>query len=891
MHNLAIVMADPPVSHGEFKSMIHRLRECCLASAITVNPVDHQNIIREFWKTAKMKRDNDGAVIVEAVVKGCKIEITEQFIREALLIDDQPGFPIEIGIEDVQKILKKMGYENNFPPTVKKLLPPYWRFLAHVYVSCIFGRRSGADEISLRNMGAIASVAAGTDFNFSKFIIDEFVVNINAITRDTFLMYPRFIQMFIDIQFPEIFKEGDTLDMKSLGPYTVGLIKQNLKGKVVFQGKYQLVKFGKFAELNEASESHGSSDKLSYEPTSSERVISDDDIITMSDHDVEEDTMVPDALVVEEHDLTSVRVQSDYDEVTLESNANLLSNENFDMFFDNIHDVAHPATDIQETEDVLESTPPATKQGILDSVILQGLPTQPSTTTPIVSSRLINEGTSTTYEAGGSSTPVGFFPLRPGHDVASVRLAMHLAQEQSSMPSSQAKGSSIGEGHLGGDNPTLLGLQKEINMLNQKNIKLDIQVADPLTENSKLKIQVVDLEEDKVLKKKQITDLLTYFVLLTATSAQTPRVVDRFDKEPTQAPNVVALKCAKLAKAAEKGQLLFKRSSDQNAPGDQPNITVTDLGEKRFRDVYGDRSGIISWGFHDTLNMWIVRRKSGNTELYKYAYDFYSWTRVDLSELSKAFFANPSQNPKATQFKHFLKIKDGKLPTISVEGEDDATWITILDDLLIPIGDSPIQAMLSNVFTDILNRLSDFSYLKERCILCLTNDEVDNINLHVLESVPNHILYLKVGAQIILLRNLNLQKGLCNGTRLVVMQISQRVLEAFIITGTRVGKKVLIGRVDMTPNDISWPFRFKRRQFPVKVCFATTINKSQCQTFNHVCVYLSQPIFAHGQLYATTSRVTSRDGLRFYIDNNGKCANNLTKIVAYKEVFYNLHLH
>ena len=80
--------------------------------------------------------------------------------------------------------------------------------------------------------------------------------------------------------------------------------------------------------------------------------------------------------------------------------------------------------------------------------------------------------------------------------------------------------------------------------------------------------------------------------------------------------------------------------------------------------------------------------------------------------------------------------RDGKLPTISVEGEDDATWITIPDDLLIPIGDSPIQAMLSNVFTDILNRLSDFSYLKERCILCLTNDEVDNINLHVLESMP-----------------------------------------------------------------------------------------------------------------------------------------------------------
>ncbi|KAL7591378.1 uncharacterized protein LOC128127223 [Lactuca sativa] len=48
MHNLAIVLADPSVAHGEFKSMTHGLKECCLASAITMNTVVYQNIIREF---------------------------------------------------------------------------------------------------------------------------------------------------------------------------------------------------------------------------------------------------------------------------------------------------------------------------------------------------------------------------------------------------------------------------------------------------------------------------------------------------------------------------------------------------------------------------------------------------------------------------------------------------------------------------------------------------------------------------------------------------------------------------------------------------------------------------------------------------------------------------
>ena len=140
MHNLAIVLADPPAVHSDLRSMIHRLRECCLASAITVNHVVYQNLIREFWATANASMDNDGHFTVKAMVQGREIVINESFIRDTLLIADQPNFPMEIGIADTQRILRRMSYEGTSPPTLKKLLHPYWRFLAHVFVSCVSGR-------------------------------------------------------------------------------------------------------------------------------------------------------------------------------------------------------------------------------------------------------------------------------------------------------------------------------------------------------------------------------------------------------------------------------------------------------------------------------------------------------------------------------------------------------------------------------------------------------------------------------------------------------------------------------------------------------------------------------------------------------------------------------
>ena len=46
----------------------------------------------------------------------------------------------------------------------------------------------------------------------------------------------------------------------------------------------------------------------------------------------------------------------------------------------------------------------------------------------------------------------------------------------------------------------------------------------------------------------------------------------------------------------------------------------------------------------------------------------------------------------------------------------------------------------------------------------------------------------------------------------------------------------------------------KRRQFPIRPCFAMTINKAQSRSINNLGVYLPKAVFSHGQLYVALSR-------------------------------------
>ena len=95
-----------------------------------------------------------------------------------------------------------------------------------------------------------------------------------------------------------------------------------------------------------------------------------------------------------------------------------------------------------------------------------------------------------------------------------------------------------------------------------------------------------------------------------------------------------------------------------------------------------------------------------------------------------------------------------------------------------------------------------------------TNYPTEFLNSLELPGVPQHILLLKVGSVVIMLRNLRPPK-LCNGTRLIVKQIMNNIIYATISKGKFEGKQFFIPRIPLMPTDM--PFEFKRIHFPVRL--------------------------------------------------------------------------
>jgi hypothetical protein len=164
------------------------------------------------------------------------------------------------------------------------------------------------------------------------------------------------------------------------------------------------------------------------------------------------------------------------------------------------------------------------------------------------------------------------------------------------------------------------------------------------------------------------------------------------------------------------------------------------------------------------------------------------------------------------------------------------------------------------------------------------NDTIPNeyLNTIAVPGMPLHETTLKINCPIILLRNLNQHEGLCNGTRMVVTAMAERVIDAQILTGTHAGRKAFIPRISLdTSMSAGLGFILRRRQLPIRLAFSMSINKAQGQSLDRVGIYLNNPVFSHGQLYVALSRCTDCRNLRVLLPSN---VDRRTPNIVYREV-------
>ena len=166
---------------------------------------------------------------------------------------------------------------------------------------------------------------------------------------------------------------------------------------------------------------------------------------------------------------------------------------------------------------------------------------------------------------------------------------------------------------------------------------------------------------------------------------------------------------------------------------------------------------------------------------------------------------------------------------------------------------NPIEKISSSIYNDFIYNFNNIEYLKQQVILAPKNRTVDDINKHILSlislipreqksyyrydtvipsygnidelnilypqeilhtlnfnGIPPHKLNLKVGIPIILLQNLNQLIGLFSGTRLIITQLRNKIIEGQIINSNNINEKVYIPIIEITIHESKWPFTMKK---------------------------------------------------------------------------------
>ena len=133
-------------------------------------------------------------------------------------------------------------------------------------------------------------------------------------------------------------------------------------------------------------------------------------------------------------------------------------------------------------------------------------------------------------------------------------------------------------------------------------------------------------------------------------------------------------------------------------------------------------------------------------------------------------------------------------------------------------------------------------------------------------GVPAHKLTLKIDDIVILMRHLDKKNGFTNNRRVQITGITQYRIRVKMVDS----QTVKFAEVPRFTFEVKLPygksFTMTRKQFPLRLAYSMTMNKSQGQQFNRVLLDLRNPPFSHGHLYVAVSRIRYARDIAFYGD-------------------------
>ncbi|GJY89547.1 hypothetical protein Tco_0504743 [Tanacetum coccineum] len=120
-------------------------------------------------------------------------------IKYALTLNDEEGTDC-LPNATIFEELTRIGYEKLSQKLTfyKAFFSPQWKFLIHTILQCLSAKTTAWNEFSSTMASAIICLATNQKFNFSKYIFESMVKNLDNAGK--FLMYPRFVQVFLEKQ-------------------------------------------------------------------------------------------------------------------------------------------------------------------------------------------------------------------------------------------------------------------------------------------------------------------------------------------------------------------------------------------------------------------------------------------------------------------------------------------------------------------------------------------------------------------------------------------------------------------------------------------------------------------------------------------------------------------